>query len=173
MFFNSADFEFTQYLEKNWETIRAEVDELSASDYLAWPEKFLYDNRGWDVFALHTGGQRITKHCAMCPMTTAIVEQVPGLVTSGLSSIAPNTHIKPHQGPSDAVLRCHLGLIVPPDTGLRVGEETRPWEEGKSVIFDDTYEHETWNRSNKTRIILWLEFLKKVPTSRHEPAPLY
>jgi hypothetical protein len=40
---------------------------------------------------------------------------------------------------------------------LRVGEKTRTWEEGKAIIFDDSYEHEVWNYSDCHRIVLVLD----------------
>ena len=48
----------------------------------------------------------------------------------------------------------HLPLIIPPDCGIRVGSETRGWEEGSCIVFDDTFEHEAWNRSGHTRVVL-------------------
>ena len=30
----------------------------------------------------------------------------------------------------------------------------RPWEEGKCMIFDDAYEHETWNHTKEERVVL-------------------
>jgi beta-hydroxylase len=86
------------------------------------------------------------------------VEQIPGLTTAGFSWMSPGTHIKPHVGYSSAVLRCHLGLVIPSDCKLRVGSETRGWQEGKTLVFDDTVEHEAWNRSDKDRVVLLLDF---------------
>ena len=40
---------------------------------------------------------------------------------------------------------------------MRVGAETRAWREGEALIFDDSIEHEAWNRSNRTRVILLFE----------------
>jgi aspartyl/asparaginyl beta-hydroxylase (cupin superfamily) len=48
----------------------------------------------------------------------------------------------------------HLPLIVPEGCGFRVGGETRAWREGEAFAFDDTIEHEAWNGSDATRIIL-------------------
>ena len=48
----------------------------------------------------------------------------------------------------------NLLSIVPPDCGFRVGSETRQWIPGKAWVFDDTIEHEAWNDSDQTRIIL-------------------
>ena len=52
-------------------------------------------------------------------------------------------------------VRCHLGLQIPAgECGLRVGKETRRWQEGRSIVFDDFYEHEVWNRTAEDRIVL-------------------
>lgn len=58
------------------------------------------------------------------------------------------------------VLRCRLGLIVPDDCWIRVGHETKTWEEGKCLVFDDTFEHEVRNRSNTSRIILLIRLFQ-------------
>src|SRR3546814_9730732 len=54
-------------------------------------------------------------------------------------------------------LICHLPLIVPDGCGLRVGAETRNWREGELLIFDDSFEHEAWNRGTSDRTILLFE----------------
>jgi aspartyl/asparaginyl beta-hydroxylase (cupin superfamily) len=51
-------------------------------------------------------------------------------------------------------LICHLPLIVPAGCWLRVGNETREWEEGRLLIFDDSIEHEAMNPTSELRIIL-------------------
>ena len=89
-----------------------------------------------------------------------LVESIPGITTAGFSSLAPETHIVPHEGYSKAVLGCHLGLIVPNDCGIRVGSQTKNWTKGKCLIFDDTVEHEAWNRSHHPRIVLLIDFKK-------------
>ena len=37
---------------------------------------------------------------------------------------------------------------------MRVGEEVRVWEEGKCLVFDDAFEHETWNDTAEERVVL-------------------
>ena len=159
-FLDPADFPFVEILEGGARAVREELDRLLTSDlFLPWPEKMLYDE-GWDVFGFYWFGDKLSKNCAMCPRTVEIVEQVPNLVTAGFSRLGPSTHIRPHVGYTDKVLRCHLGLIVPLVCELRVGDETRRWEENRCLIFDDTLEHEAWNRSERSRIVLLLDFLK-------------
>ena len=157
MFFDKSEFEFAEHLESNWLLIRQELEQLQQRHFVSWPEKFLYE-KGWDVFGLYAFGKKLEDNCRLCPETTRLVEMILGMATAGFSSLRPGTHIKPHVGYSKAVLRCHLGLIVPEGCTLRVGNQTRNWQEGKCFIFDDTVEHEAWNRADKTRIVLLIDF---------------
>ena len=73
------------------------------------------------------------------------------------SVLKARTHIPPHWGMLNTRLIVHLPLIVPPDCRLRVGNEIRPVEAGKAMIFDDSIEHEAWNDSDQTRVVLLIE----------------
>jgi aspartyl/asparaginyl beta-hydroxylase (cupin superfamily) len=163
MFFESSDFEFAAALEANWLTIRQELEQLQPKNFIDWPEKNIY-NQGWEVFGLYAFGQKIEENCRLCPQTTKLVETIPGMMTAGFSSLAPGTYIGPHFGVTKAVLRCHLGVIVPDECAIRVDKETRSWQEGKCLIFDDTFEHEAWNKSDKTRIVLLIDFQRPAST---------
>jgi beta-hydroxylase len=80
------------------------------------------------------------------------------------SILAPGKRIPPHDGPYKGVLRYHLGLAVPDGpvdrVGIRVGDETRGWSEGGSLVFDDTYEHAAWNDTEQTRVVLFLDVVR-------------
>jgi ornithine lipid ester-linked acyl 2-hydroxylase len=154
---NSQDFEFTARLESNWPIIRQELEQINRRDFISWPEKHLY-GKGWDIFGLYAFGMRLGKNCNLCPETTKLVETIPGMVTAGFSSLLPGTHIAAHTGYPDGVLRCHLGMVGCDGCSLRVGDETHNWQEGKCLVFDDTTEHEAWNRGTQTRIVLLLDF---------------
>ncbi|WP_231925988.1 aspartyl/asparaginyl beta-hydroxylase domain-containing protein [Micromonospora echinofusca] len=86
--------------------------------------------------------------------------KVPHLTTAGFSRMAPGTRIKPHQGWVTTVYRAHLGLVVPEDCALRVGDETRQWREGKTFVFDDTVTHEAWNYGSSDRVVLLFDFAR-------------
>jgi aspartyl/asparaginyl beta-hydroxylase (cupin superfamily) len=58
----------------------------------------------------------------------------------------------------NGILRGHLALVVPPGCFVRVGPEERTWEEGKVLVFDDSFEHEVWNHSDSVRIVLFTNF---------------
>ena len=38
--------------------------------------------------------------------------------------------------------------------GFRVHDETRHWQLGKCLWFDDSFEHEVWNQSDEARLVL-------------------
>jgi len=157
MFLNPGEHPFVAGLEANWRLVRQELDRLQGDDFKHWPERFLYEGR-WDVFVLYAFGEKLENNCALCPETARLVAAIPGMTTAGFSMLVGGAHIKPHVGYTDEVLRCHLGLLVPPGCSLRVGDEERAWEEGKCMVFDDTIEHEAWNRSDETRVVLLIDF---------------
>jgi aspartate beta-hydroxylase len=114
----------------------------------------------WDAFFFYRHGVRHDANCARCPHTIGLLESM-SLVRirdhapeTLYSVLRPGTHILPHHGVTNTRLVTHLPLIVPPDCALRVGGETHVWEEGRCVTFDDTFEHEAWNRSAQTRVVL-------------------
>lgn len=168
MFKEPSHFPFTQTLESNWLMIKEEALSLKAEDYHPWGEKHLYNNDGWDVFILNYARKKIDTHRAKCPNTSKAIDKIPHMLTAGFSLLRPGTHIEPHQGFSTPVLRCHLGLVNPPNCGIRVLNEIRTWKEGKCLIFDDASEHEAWNNSEQIRIILLVDFLKPGITISNE-----
>jgi len=124
MFLKASDFPFLARLQREWQVIRDELVALDKTYFINWPERNIY-NGEWKVFGLYKFGTKIPELCALCPRTTEIVEEIPGLETAGFSSLAPHTHITPHTGYTSQVLRCHLGLIAPENCAIRVGNDTR------------------------------------------------
>jgi len=117
----------------------------------------------WDAFFFYRHGTRYDENCARCPRTTAIIEALPlarirvHAPEICFSVLAPGTHILPHHGVTNARVVTHLPLILPDDCALRVGGEEHVWREGHCITFDDTFEHEAWNRSTQTRVVLILD----------------
>jgi ornithine lipid ester-linked acyl 2-hydroxylase len=160
-FYETSDFPLLAELEANWSVIYQELSNLRGEHFIDWSERYLY-KEGWTTFGLYAYGIAIGKNCALCPETTKLIEKIPNLMTAGFSSLAPGTHISPHTGYPEGVLRCHLGLVIPEENpavlALRVGDEIRTWQPGKCLVFDDTLEHEAWNRTDRTRIVMLLDF---------------
>jgi beta-hydroxylase len=161
MYQDPSKYPFLRALEDNWQAILAEYQAVATHPEMhAWPEGQLYDGR-WDTFGLYAFGLKQQDNCRRCPVTTKLVERIPGMVMAGFSRLAPGTHIKPHVGYggwAQYVLRCHLGLVVPQGCEMRVGAETRSWHQGKVTVFCDATEHEVWNRAATERVVLLLDF---------------
>src|SRR5262245_14042258 len=141
MFIDARQFDFVMELEAAWEEIRDEYLSLPEDAFEPWVQREMYGD-GWTVFGLYAFGERLDAAINACPHTASALSRVPGLTTAGFSRLAPGTSIKPHVGWVQTVYRSHLGLIVPDECGMRVGLETRSWQEGECLIFDDTIEHE-------------------------------
>lgn len=142
-------------------------DDADVPDSQAWRD--LNKNDDWGVFFLHNQGERVARHCQALPKTAAALDDVPMVHIPGrgptafLSRLRPGTHIPPHHGATNTRLICHLPLVIPDNCAIRVGNDTRSWKMGELIVFDDTVEHEAWNRSDQTRIVLifdvWNPFL--------------
>lgn len=178
MFFDSSHFPFTQQLENNWTQILGEFERFQGN-LVAWPEKHLYENnRGvqqdeaWKMAPLYAFGKKLEHNCKIFPHTTAVIEQIPGITSATFSAIAGGTHIAAHKGYlgySEAVMRCHLGLVCPDGCRMRVEQETRSWEAGKAFIFDDMMEHEVWNDSDSQRLVFIVDFVVPEKTKYLNP----
>ena len=47
--------------------------------------------------------------------------------------------------------------------GIRVGNSIEHWRDGRSLVFDDTFEHEAWNDSDEIRVVLFVDVIRKLP----------
>lgn len=115
----------------------------------------------WKTFFFYTYGRKMSENCATCPKTSAVLRQIPGLTTAFFSILLPNKVIPVHRGPYAGVLRYHLGLKIPTQReacGIEVGGTLAHWEQGKSLIFDDTFMHKAWNQSEQIRVVLFVDF---------------
>ncbi len=172
-FFDRAHFPWLGEIEAETDVIRAELEAVLAEDaapirpYVAMepgtPQNkwsTLDHSLAWGAMHLWKDGKRDDAVCARFPRTAAAVERLPLSDLPGrtptvfFSLLKPGTHLPAHTGVSNVRTIIHLPLIVPQGCEFRVGGETRRWEEGKAWAFDDTIDHEAWNRSDQMRAIL-------------------
>jgi aspartyl/asparaginyl beta-hydroxylase (cupin superfamily) len=168
--YDNATFPWVAEIEREWRLIRAELDrvlqrqnELPAFQSIATDVKTITSDTRWKTFFLVGFGVRSERNIAQCPETWRIVQKIPGLKTAMFSIFEPGKHLPPHRGPYNGVLRLHLALIVPEPRdriAIRVHDRICHWEEGKALVFDDAYEHEAWNHSDATRVVLFVDFAK-------------
>lgn len=135
---------------------RAEQDDLIVAPGGEWREYVIF---GTDASSAATG-----EHV---PQTRAILERLlPGAVSMArigageiiFSALHPGTRLLPHCASSNNRLTCHLGLSCPHGPRLRVGPEWATWEEGRCLLFDDSFEHEVVHDGTEVRIVLLIRF---------------
>ena len=150
------------------EVMRALEEDAAFVPYVeAEPNRPFFDDHGmlgnpsWSAFYLWKGGRPQPENIARCPAAMAALAgaplcEVPGRTPSVLFSLLrPGAHIPPHHGFMNGRYICHLPLIVPEGCAMRVGAETRPWVEGQACVFDDSIEHEAWNRHpERLRVVM-------------------
>ena len=128
------------------------------------------DKGDWNVCYLYLHGLDFKENLDRCPETAKIISSIKRQYHhSFFSALAPDTHIMPHFGPTNKKLRCHLPLCIPKtdssldpkqtsEAWLRIANQTVVLEEGKCVVFDDSFRHESGNSSiNQPRIVLIID----------------
>ena len=171
-FFPREQFGWLDHVEAATDDIKGELLEVLKLDrdmvpYINYDDSLPLDqwrelNRSpdWSAYHLIKDGKRIVEHCDLCPKTVQTVGLAPSPSIPNQSPVAmfsilkPGVTIPPHTGATNARLVVHLPLIIPENCGFRVGNDTREWVPGKAWVFDDTIEHEAWNKSDKVRVIL-------------------
>jgi aspartate beta-hydroxylase len=165
-------------LEQHTDTIRAELLDVlgrpigvepflgTNDNTLLKEQNLLAGTRGhaeWNSFFFHRHGEVFEQNARRCPRTTAILASLPLVHIRGhapevlFSILTPGSHILKHHGVTNSRLVTHLPLIIPEDCAISVGGVEHAWQEGRCVTFDDTFEHEAWNRSDKVRAVMILD----------------
>ena len=173
-FWPRESFEWLSELEDRTEAIRKEFLAVMAdrSGFEPYVPEAPNAHEGWKKMAgklnwasvhLIRGNRPVEENCRRCPTAYEALRGLPLVEVDGhapeafFSVLEPGTHIPPHYGVSNAKLAIHLPLIIPPDCAITVGGETQTWEEGRCLVFDDSFLHEAWNRSDQTRVVLIFE----------------
>jgi len=173
-FFDSAQFPWVGNLERGWPAVRGELDRLlpavdripNFQDLQEKQADLTRDDR-WKVFPFWAYGIPYEPNCRKCPRTAELLQLIPGMTSAMFSILRGPKSIPPHRGPYNGVLRYHLALRVPGElhkAWIRVGEERRSWQEGASLVFDDTFEHEVYDGNPGERVVLFVDFLR--PTGK-------
>jgi len=167
-------------LDRNYLVIREELeeilkqrDQLPRYHDLAKSEQYISGtidaDKDWKVFMLRSLAGKPEANQKKCPKTTALLDKIPNVYQAFFSILDPGKSIPAHCGTYLGYLRYHLGLIVPKNNPpfMRVNTEIHTWEEGKSILFDDSWEHEVYNKSDGLRVVLIVDFLRPMPVHLH------
>ena len=158
-------------LESNNAIRHAESETENLTSSGAWQELFLYEKVIYNAcsciavthwpMTYSIQGIADSANCKLVPTVCKLVEDLPEVASMvfgdvKLSIVQPGTHIAAHCGPTNMKLRLHLGLKIPANSGtskLRVGDAEHKWEEGKTLVFDDSFEHEVAIRFRDQSVI--------------------
>lgn len=125
-----------------------------------WKE--LRGNPDWSALHLYQAA-RETPFAGLFPRTLAALAAADIVRIDGrpmelfFSRLRPGAHIPPHYGVANSRLTVHLPLVVPAGCAIRVGDAVHEWREGELFAFDDSFEHEAWNRGAADRVVLIFE----------------
>lgn len=155
------DYEAVRMLESNFEAIREEAINLRDDARIDYSSVLRGNSspKTWTVYLLYHMGVRVEPVTGNCPRTLAITHALPRACLEYtwadyiFSAMNAGAHLRPHCSIDNVRVRIHLGVVIPGQCSLRVATETRAWEEGKCLVFEDSFEHEVWNRSGSRRIV--------------------
>ncbi|MBM3844829.1 MAG: aspartyl/asparaginyl beta-hydroxylase domain-containing protein [Verrucomicrobia bacterium] len=175
--YDSRTFSWAAEVENEWHLIRRELDQVmtfrdripSFHEILKEAGTITADDQ-WKTFFLAGIGMDCRENARRCPETMRLLGKIPGMKTAFFSILSPRKHIPAHRGAFNGVLRFHLGLLVPEPRSqvrIRIGNDFYHWTEGKSLIFDDTYNHEVWNDTDGYRVVLFVDFARPLKQPFH------
>lgn len=176
--FDKADLPWLEQLESGFDALRSDFDLLVTSKpqrqvpYLQGAANLderwegVSDSLNWGTFPLYQSG---TANDELVEAAQATMDLLADLPLAGVtkdkfspreivfSVLKPGQHIPPHFGLSNCGVTVHLPLVTEGDAGLRVASESVQWRQGQAVAFDDSFLHESWNRSASKRVNLLFE----------------
>ncbi len=166
--FENAQFPWAAEVERSWPQVREELDHVmhyrdqmpSFQDIVKEVGTIQTDDK-WKTFFFKGLGMDCEENARRCPATMRLLDKIPNATTAFFSILSPDKHIPAHRGAWAGVLRLHLGLLVPEPRDkarIRIANRICHWEEGKCLIFDDTWNHEVWNDTDGHRVVLFVDF---------------
>lgn len=156
----TSDFPWVKELEKHVDVISQELRSAVQADE-NWGKSRRHNSMGdgWSSFRLQKLGEWNDENMSVFPQTMGILRdaEVPLAIRGCMfAKQTPGTGVVPHSDEWNFVLTLHLGIVIPKGQGcwIRVGEETRSWQQDKALIFDTSFTHSTGNDSEEDRFVL-------------------
>jgi ornithine lipid ester-linked acyl 2-hydroxylase len=168
-YFEVQDIPWAVNLENNWDMFRQEIiDFIKEKDNKFISTAIFYesinDTKSWTAIMSLFWGMKVSNELnKKCPQLAGLLKQIPGLVSVTISRLSPHSTIAEHEGDTNGIMRCHFGIEIPgglPECGFKVNGESRSWEDGKCLVFNDAYRHSAWNNTDKRRIIIIMDIIR-------------
>lgn len=128
------------------------------------------DEKAWRVFFLRVIGDPAKLPAEeLCPKSVEVMRRIPNLLEAFFSILEPGKSIPSHNGVFFGYLRYHLAFKVPKQNppSIRIKDTVYTWREGESVFFDDSWNHEVFNESDETRVVLIIDVMRPMPWPLH------
>ncbi|MBT8115426.1 MAG: aspartyl/asparaginyl beta-hydroxylase domain-containing protein [Arenicella sp.] len=162
---NVDELEDLKTLRDNWQVMRDEALQLSADGKIKAADGLndvgfnSFFRTGWTRFYLKWYEDYLPSAVDQCPKTVEVLKKTPSIKAAMFASLPPGGELKQHRDPYAGSLRYHLGLVTPnsDDCYILVDGHRHSWRDGKDVLFDETYIHEAYNKSDQPRIILFAD----------------
>jgi beta-hydroxylase len=159
-------------LRRNADVIREEGLALMAHAAMRRPDQNddagfnSFAKAGWKRFYLKWYGDAHPSAARLCPRTTELLRQLPGVSAAMFTSLPPGAVLNAHKDPYAGSMRYHLGLVTPNDDAcyIEVDGERYSWRDGQGVVFDETYIHRAENATDVERLILFCDVARPMRT---------
>jgi hypothetical protein len=119
------------------------------------------NNEDWSGLFLMRRGEWSEKGMKSCPRTAEVIRSLePYIMADGeafFSVLKPGVVLPPHHDATNLKFTIQMGVVIPSDSAIKVGDETKVWEPGKCILFDDSFLHEAWNHSDTTRVVFIMD----------------
>jgi len=170
-FYNPEEFAIVHALQVNKKAILEEFENVRGVKLFkeispeTAPDKY-FKNANWNVFFLKAYNKPIEENIKKCPVTYSVISKYRDVATAMFSILPAGSEMDFHRGPYKGVLRCLFKLKLDDNSssvGLIVKDKEIQWNRTECVIFDDTLVHKAWNHSSGTRVVLFLDIIRKLP----------
>jgi beta-hydroxylase len=164
-------FPFNQILRENRALFLHEYDQMYAKKEIQYVKDFfkvetdIKADENWKAAPIILFNYLFKENAKRCPETFKIISRLPGCCGAMFSVLEPGKYIPPHRGIYKGAYRCLLTLRVQPNAEcwIKVNNQKLYFKEGDCIVFDETIEHEVLNESTSPRIVLFLDFYRKLP----------
>ena len=171
-FFDPYVMPVAKELEENFPAIQVEIkdilkryEDFAPFQSISPDQTYISNDDKWRMFFFKAANVNFKRNQAFAPKTFEILNKHKYVISAYISVLGPRKMLMPHEGPWSGILRMHLGVVIPDSTKCTLvnGGEKYHWEEGKVVLFDDTYEHIAVNETDQIRAILFLDVMRPLP----------
>lgn len=167
-------FPESQRLEENFPAIHQEISELIKKRDLTRykdidPVRAAEVSENWKLYYAWFMWEENELAKVDCPTLLNLIKQMPNVINATVAVLEPRVTLAAHEGPYAGILRYHIGIKVPEERPpyIRVLDQYHTWQVGESIVLDDCYEHEVYNESDDTRVILMIDFMRPMTPPLH------